>query len=326
MFGTRLTERLSLRVLGGALIGTAVLTTGTLTTAPAASAASTVGVRLTLDGETSWVQTPADTVRELLVARGVPFDATDVVTPARDAAITGGMSVSWTPAIRVVVQDGDVRTAHRVTATRAEAVATELALPTGVDEALTYSRMQDYSYRQAAIYSPNGKEYGADDPVAENSLAVIHQIRIAFPDARVRFAPRKVRDRSKLVAAGSHRVYRKGRDGVAKVVYRKRFVDGELVTKRVVTSRVVRDDKRRVVRVGTGPNWRGLAQCESGGNPNAYNPAGYYGLYQFSVSTWHAVGGRGLPTDYGYWEQTKRAWKLYRGSGSAPWPVCGRYL
>ena len=31
-----------------------------------------------------------------------------------------------------------------------------------------------------------------------------------------------------------------------------------------------------------GLNWCGLAQCESGLNPNAYNPAGpYYGLYQF---------------------------------------------
>jgi hypothetical protein len=27
-------------------------------------------------------------------------------------------------------------------------------------------------------------------------------------------------------------------------------------------------------------NWRALARCESGGNPRAVNPAGYYGLYQ----------------------------------------------
>ena len=29
-------------------------------------------------------------------------------------------------------------------------------------------------------------------------------------------------------------------------------------------------------------NWGALAQCESGGNPRAVNPAGYYGLYQFT--------------------------------------------
>ncbi|MDH4158836.1 MAG: transglycosylase family protein, partial [Actinomycetota bacterium] len=52
----------------------------------------------------------------------------------------------------------------------------------------------------------------------------------------------------------------------------------------------------------------------------------YYGLYQFSLSTWRAVGGSGNPTDYGYWEQTYRAWKLYQASGRSPWPHCGRYL
>jgi resuscitation-promoting factor RpfB len=35
-----------------------------------------------------------------------------------------------------------------------------------------------------------------------------------------------------------------------------------------------------------------IAQCESGLNPHAYNPAGpYYGLYQFLMSTFKANGG-----------------------------------
>lgn len=35
-----------------------------------------------------------------------------------------------------------------------------------------------------------------------------------------------------------------------------------------------------------------IAQCESGLNPHAYNPAGpYYGLYQFLMSTFRANGG-----------------------------------
>jgi hypothetical protein len=76
-----------------------------------------------------------------------------------------------------------------------------------------------------------------------------------------------------------------------------------------------------------GLNWAALAQCESGGNPNAYNPAGpYYGLYQFLASTWHSVGGTGIPTDHSASEQTYRAQILYRRSGAGQWPVCGRYL
>jgi hypothetical protein len=36
---------------------------------------------------------------------------------------------------------------------------------------------------------------------------------------------------------------------------------------------------------------------ESGGNPNAWNPNGHYGLYQFSAGTWAANGGN--PADFG---------------------------
>ena len=42
-------------------------------------------------------------------------------------------------------------------------------------------------------------------------------------------------------------------------------------------------------------NWKALARCEAGGNPRAANPAGYYGLYQFTVATWRGVGGPRLP-------------------------------
>ena len=58
-------------------------------------------------------------------------------------------------------------------------------------------------------------------------------------------------------------------------------------------------------------NWPALARCESGGNPRAVNPAGYYGLYQFSLSSWTAVGGTGRPSDAVPAEQTYRAQLLY---------------
>ncbi len=75
-----------------------------------------------------------------------------------------------------------------------------------------------------------------------------------------------------------------------------------------------------------GLNWAALAKCESGGNPHAYNAAGYYGLYQFSLGTWHGVGGSGSPSEASADEQTYRAQLLYKSRGRSPWPVCGRYL
>jgi peptidoglycan hydrolase-like protein with peptidoglycan-binding domain len=73
-------------------------------------------------------------------------------------------------------------------------------------------------------------------------------------------------------------------------------------------------------------HWGALARCESGGNPRAVNPSGYYGLYQFSPATWRSVGGRGLPSRASAREQTARAQALFRRAGSSPWPVCGRRL
>ena len=74
-----------------------------------------------------------------------------------------------------------------------------------------------------------------------------------------------------------------------------------------------------------GLNWAALAKCESGGNPRAVNPAGYYGLYQFSLSTWHSVGGAGNPIDASPAEQTARAQALYARGGASQWG-CGRHL
>jgi Transglycosylase-like domain/Putative peptidoglycan binding domain len=68
---------------------------------------------------------------------------------------------------------------------------------------------------------------------------------------------------------------------------------------------------------------RRIAECESGGNPRAISPGGRYrGKYQFSRETWRNLGGRGDPADAPEWQQDRLALKLYRQSGTAPWPNC----
>ena len=59
--------------------------------------------------------------------------------------------------------------------------------------------------------------------------------------------------------------------------------------------RVLIGRKAYAVAGADGLNWGALANCESGGNPRAVNPAGYYGLYQFDLGTWASVGGSGDP-------------------------------
>ena len=68
-----------------------------------------------------------------------------------------------------------------------------------------------------------------------------------------------------------------------------------------------------------------IAQCESGGNPQAIGGGGQYrGKYQFTRQTWQAVGGTGDPAAAPEAEQDRRAAILYTQSGASNWPVCAR--
>ena len=71
-----------------------------------------------------------------------------------------------------------------------------------------------------------------------------------------------------------------------------------------------------------------LAQCESGANPKAYNPAGYYGAFQFSLATWHSppVSMPGDPRDFSYAKQKAGAKRLQAVAGWSPWPYCASVL
>jgi hypothetical protein len=72
------------------------------------------------------------------------------------------------------------------------------------------------------------------------------------------------------------------------------------------------------------PALEAIAQCESGGNPQAVGGGGQYrGKYQFTRETWAAVGGTGDPAAAPEAEQDRRAAMLYAQSGPSQWPVCG---
>jgi uncharacterized protein YabE (DUF348 family) len=155
------------------------------------------------------------------------------------------------------------------------------------------------------------------------------------------------RKNSSKLFKGDTKVLTKGQNGKRTVTYEVIMTDGK-VTRRTKLSSTVKDKPvTKVVQVGTkskpaasggsggsgggtpsgdGLNWAALAECESSGNPRAVNPAGYYGLYQFSHSTWRAQGGSGNPIDASPAEQTRRAQILYGKTGKSSWPSCGPKL
>jgi hypothetical protein len=72
------------------------------------------------------------------------------------------------------------------------------------------------------------------------------------------------------------------------------------------------------------PALQAIAACESGGNPATDTGNGFYGKYQFTLSTWQAVGGSGNPARASESEQDRRAAALLAQAGPGQWPVCGR--
>ncbi|MGH3520944.1 MAG: transglycosylase family protein [Haloechinothrix sp.] len=72
-------------------------------------------------------------------------------------------------------------------------------------------------------------------------------------------------------------------------------------------------------------NWDAIAQCESTGNWSINTGNGYYGGLQFSLSTWKAYGGSGMPHEQSRAEQIRIAEKVLQGQGIGAWPHCGKY-
>lgn len=154
------------------------------------------------------------------------------------------------------------------------------------------------------------------------------------------------------------RVVSEGAEGERTYTYVEYSVDGEVVSSRLVSTEVTTKPEDRVVEYGTAERpapqptssgsssgsssggssgsggggsvgsdvWAALAQCESGGNPTTNTGNGYYGLYQFSLSTWQSVGGSGLPSEASAAEQTQRAQILQARAGWGQWPACSAKL
>jgi hypothetical protein len=88
--------------------------------------------------------------------------------------------------------------------------------------------------------------------------------------------------------------------------------------------RHARAAKRAAAASTASPALQAIAACESGGNPSTDTGNGFYGKYQFTMSTWQAVGGAGNPAQASEAEQDRRAATLYASAGAGQWPVCGR--
>ena len=72
-------------------------------------------------------------------------------------------------------------------------------------------------------------------------------------------------------------------------------------------------------------DWYRLRVCESGNNYAINTGNGYYGAYQFDLSTWRSVGGTGRPDQASPAVQDALALKLWYSRGWSPW-ACARIV
>jgi uncharacterized protein YabE (DUF348 family) len=181
----------------------------------------------------------------------------------------------------------------------------------------------------------------ANAGLSDGMTITITRVRYGKQLVRTVLKYKEIQKKDPTKDEGTKTVSTTGVDGLQEVTYLVTYLNGRAASKKVVSTRVLTKVVNQVVLVGTKPlpagsttipssgglNWAGLAQCESGGNPKAVNPAGpYYGLYQFDVGTWQSNGGSGIPSDASAAEQTRVAQNLYNARGRSPWPVCGKYL
>ena len=78
--------------------------------------------------------------------------------------------------------------------------------------------------------------------------------------------------------------------------------------------------------VAGGSVWDSLAKCEAGGNWAINTGNGYYGGLQFSLGTWRANGGTGMPHEASREQQIAVAERVQASQGWGAWPSCTRKL
>jgi uncharacterized protein YabE (DUF348 family) len=277
---------------------------------------------INLDGQQRVYWTTALTVDQALAQLGLR-DTGAALSVSRDAVLgRAGLSMTLTTPKDVVVAVDGRRIERTTTAATVSVLLQQLGIKLGAEDTVSVP---------------------LDAALAPGLTLAITRIvtRNATLSEKIKMPVRASKDAS--MAKGQVRVIHQGRPGRQRVTYQYVYENGKLVARTKLTVIVVRAAVTQVQKVGTksvssaagdpgavggsaaGLNWAALAQCESGGNPRAVNPNGYYGLYQFSLSTWHSVGGSGNPIDASPSEQTHRAMILYNKAGAGQW-TCGSHL
>lgn len=272
-------------------------------------------LELTVDGVSRQVYVTALSVDEALAQLGYRADGLVLSASRSDRLPLDGMQLSiTTPKQITLVADGQQRVISTTAATAGDLLAEQGIALSETDRTSLYPEQVLLDRMRLQVLRVQVSE------VPEASVIPFERIETPDPNA----------------FEGDETVTAAGQPGETVTTFRVTVTDGVETGREQLRSEVTREPVAERVTVGSKPrpvagptadglNWAAVAQCESGGNPRAVNPAGYYGLYQFSLPTWRSVGGTGNPIDASPAEQLMRAQMLYARSGPGQWG-CSEYF
>jgi uncharacterized protein YabE (DUF348 family) len=267
-------------------------------------------LKLTVDGVQRQVYVTALSVDEALAQLGIRADGLVLSASRSERLPLQGMQLTiTTPKTVVLLVDGQQKTLTTTAATAADLLR-EQGISLGPDDRTSL-------YPQQALL--------------DRMRLQVFRVSVTEVKATTAIAHKRVETKDANAFVGSTKITRPGSDGTQVTLYRVTSTDGRVSSKNVLKTVVTRAPVDELVKVGSKPrpsdglNWAALARCESGGNPRAVNSAGYYGLYQFALSTWASVGGSGNPINASAGEQTARAQTLFARGGAGQWG-CGHHL
>lgn len=271
-------------------------------------------LELTVNGDSSTVWVTANTVEEALQQLDVNAGGAELSASRSKRLPLSGFELDVQLPRTVTIEVGGTKLERRTTSRTVAQALGEAGIELGPHDRINVD-----------------PESSLDD----GQVVKITQV-VGAPETRtVELDYETARKASDEMHEGETEVVQEGRKGIKKLTVATILRDGEKVEE-VVSTQVTRKPRKEIVEYGTQTrtvesvadlNWSALAECESGGDPNAVNSAGpYYGLYQFDKGTWQGVGGEGVPTDAPASEQTYRAQLLYQDRGDGAWPECGSRL
>ncbi len=160
------------------------------------------------------------------------------------------------------------------------------------------------------------------------TLAIYRTGQLEIKEEPVTFETERILDKDREV--GYREVKEKGTPGKRFVIYGFETVDGKKIKKELHSYVMVKPIKQvEVIGVksegfagGFGEALAQLRSCEAGGNYDRNSGNGYYGAYQFSISTWAGNGGYIYPNEAPPSLQDAAATALYERRGWQPWPGC----